>query len=124
MADHKRTADFIAFLSLLLSAYPAGVIYVIVDNVSIHSSRILMNWLAAHDRLQMGYLPTYSSHRLNPVEKVWWRFKGFIAANRCVRSLEHLDEIIRPWFDRLMPDEVLSLTNCSVTRLAALVAPQ
>jgi transposase len=123
LADHKRTADFIAFLILLLAAYPVNLIYVIVDNASIHSSQALLKWLAVHNRLRMVYLPTYSGHRLNPVEKVWWRFKGFIAANRCVSSLEQLDDVIRQWFDRLTPAQVLTLTNCSVTRMAALVAP-
>lgn len=39
LADHKRTADFIAFLTLLTQAYTTGLIFVIVDNASIHSAR-------------------------------------------------------------------------------------
>ena len=35
--NHKRGVEFIGFLASLLSAYPAGLIYVIVDNASIHT---------------------------------------------------------------------------------------
>jgi transposase len=124
LADYKRTAQFIAFLTLLLAAYPVGVIYVLADNASIHTSKALLTWLTAHARLQLVYLPTYSGHRLNPVEKVWWRFKGVIAANRCVRSLAELDAVADAWFAQLMPSEVLALANSRISRLARLPAPQ
>lgn len=124
LTDHKRSIDFIAFLTDLLAAYPVGLIYVILDNASIHSSKELLKWLALNSRLQLVYLPTYSGHRLNPVEKVWWRFKGFIAANRCVGSLNELLRLADAWFKRLEPDTVLTLANCSVTRLASLSVPQ
>ena len=127
LADHKRTVDFIAFLTPLLVTYPVGVIYVILDNASIHTSKELVKWLAAHPRLQLVYLPTYSGHRLNPVEKVWWCFKGFIAANRCVRSLAELDSVAGNWFNQLLPEALLTLTGGYITRLATLAtlpAPQ
>ena len=71
LTDHKRTADFIAFLTLLTQVYATGPIFVIVDNASIHASQALMTWLAEQPRLQLVvYLPIYSGHQLNPV--VWW----------------------------------------------------
>lgn len=51
LTDHKRTADFIAFLTLLTQVYTTGLIFVIVDNASIHSSKALMTWLAEQPRL-------------------------------------------------------------------------
>jgi transposase len=124
LADHKRTADFIDFLTDILAAYPVGVIYIILDNASIHSSQELLKWLEANTRLQLAYLPTYSGHRLNPVEKVWWCFKGFIAANRCVRSRAELDAVSGQWFNQLNPAERLTLTGGYIARLANLPAPQ
>lgn len=124
LTDHKCTTDFIDFLTLILAAYPVGVIYIVLDNASIHSSKALLQWLAANTRLQLVYLPTYSGHRLNPVEKVWWRFKGFVAANRCVRSLAELDAVAGKWLQQLSPDELLSLTDGYIARLASLPAPQ
>jgi transposase len=124
LSERKRTTDFIAFLTLLLAAYPTGVIYLILDNASIHSSKVLLTWLGTQARLQPVYLPTYSGHRLNPVEKVWWRFKGFIAANRCVRSPAELHALASNWFNRLTAPELLSLTGRYIARWASLPAPQ
>lgn len=118
LADHKRTTDFIAFLSALLIAYPTGTLYVIADNVSIHGSRALMTWLAAHPRVQMVYLPTYAGHVLNPVEKVWWQLKRYIAANRNFHALTDLDAAIRRCLDAFSQDALLRLCNCDVIRRA------
>jgi transposase len=120
LTDHKRAADFIDFLTSILAAYPLGIIYIIADNASIHTSAALRAWLANYPRLQLVPLPTYSGHLLNPVEKVWWSFKSFIAANRCVRSVEELNSFASQWLMQLTPANVLKLTNSFLTRLAAL----
>jgi transposase len=124
LTDHKRTTDFIDFLTLLLAAYPVGVIYLVLDNASIHSSKALLTWLESQPRLHPVYLPTYTGHRLNPVEKVWWRFKGYIAANRCVRSPAELHVLAETWFNRLTAQEVLTLTGRYIARWECLPAPQ
>lgn len=118
LADHKRTADFIAFLTRLAQTYTTGLIFVIVDNASIHSSKALMTWLAGQPRIQIVYLPTYSGHQLNPVEKVWWQLKQFIAANRNFLSLADLDAAIHRCCRSFTPDMLLALTNCQVNRTA------
>ena len=115
---HKRGVEFIAFLTALLTAYPAGTIYVIVDNASIHTSRAVEHWLTLHARLQLVYLPTYSGHRLNPVEKVWWDLKADIAANRCFKSLVELEQAVHRYFESFTHEQALRLTNCEVTRTA------
>ncbi|MGQ9815830.1 MAG: transposase, partial [Candidatus Roseilinea sp.] len=68
--QRKRSSDFIVFLEQLLSAYPTGPIYVILDNVSIHTSRVVRSWLADHPRLELLLLPTYAGHALNPIEQI------------------------------------------------------
>jgi len=114
----KRGVDFIAFLTLLLTAYPQGTIYVLVDNASIHTSQAVRNWLTAHPRLQLVYLPTYSRHRLNPVEKIWWDLKAEITANRCFQSLAQLDAALGRSFASLTPERVLRLAHSQVVRTA------
>jgi transposase len=114
----KRGVEFIAFLTALLTAYPAGTIYVIVDNASIHTSRAVEQWVTTHTRLQLVYLPTYSGHRLNPVEKVWWDLKDDIAANRCFKSLAELEQAVHRYFAGFTQERALCLTNCEVTRTA------
>jgi len=118
VAARKRGVEFIAFLTTLLTAYPVGTIYVIVDNASIHTSQAVMTWLTAHPRLQLVYLPTYSGHRLNPVEKIWWDLKNEIAANRCFKSLADLEAAICQYFASLTKERVLRLVNSEVVRAA------
>jgi len=58
LTARKRSVEFIAFLAALLTAYPVGSIYVIVDNARLHTSRAVQQWLAAQSRLHLVYLPT------------------------------------------------------------------
>lgn len=124
LTPHKRSVDFIAFLTEVLAAYPTGQVYVLVDNASIHTSRAVQRWLATQGRLVLVYLPTYSGHRLNPVEKVWWALKGTIAANRMFRNLAELDAAICEYFADFPPARALALTNGSVVRQALVALKQ
>lgn len=123
LTDHKRSTDFIALLTVLLTVYATGTLYVIADNASIHHSQAVLAWLSLHPRLQLIYLPTYSGHRLNPVEKVWWHLKRCIAANRNFHALPELDAAIRRCLDALEPTAVLRLCNCDVIRRAHQALP-
>ena len=118
LTEHKRSVEFIAFLTTLLTAYPLGTIYVIVDNASIHTSKAVKAWLAAQPRLQLIYLPTYSGHQLNPVEKVWWDLKDCIAANHGFKTLAELDKAIRNYFANMTAQAILALANCETVRRA------
>ena len=134
LTAHKRSADFLAFLRQLEVAYPTGRVYVLVDNASIHTSRAVQRWLLTQERLVLVYLPTYSGHRLNPVEKVWWALTGntrtrpargaSVAANRAFRNLAELDAAIQRYFADFPHARVLALINCELVRKAQMVALQ
>jgi hypothetical protein len=47
-----------------------STIVLFVDNASIHKSKLTLRWLANHPCLKVCYLPAYSGHQTNPVEKV------------------------------------------------------
>jgi transposase len=118
LSARKRSVDFLAFLTSLLAAYPLGKLSVLVDNARIHTSKAVKLWLAQHPRLELVYLPTYSGHQLNPVEKVWWALKGEIAANRCFKSLEELDAAIHRFFAKFSPAAALALANSPTVQAA------
>jgi transposase len=122
LAARKRSADFTVFLNRLTTAYPTGLIYVLLDNASIHTSQAVRQWLAAQGRVVLLYLPTYSGHRLNPVEKVWWALKATIAANRAFANLAALDAAVRRYFANFLPAHALTLTNGQVVRRALTAA--
>lgn len=124
LTERKRGVEFIAFLMALLTAYPLGVIYVIVDNASIHTSHAVRRWLAEHTRVQLLYLPTYSGHQLNPVEKVWGVLKDRIASNRSFASLAELDQAIRRHFAAFTCADALRLMNGQLARAAQAAVTQ
>ena len=124
VTERKRGVEFIAFLSSLLSAYPLTRIYVIVDNASIHTSHAVCRWLAQNARLQLAYLPTYSGHRLNPVENVWHVLKDHIAANRSFKSLAELDKAIHRHFAAFTCADALRQMNGELPRAAQLAGAQ
>ena len=102
-----RQDDFIAFLEHLLVVYPNVPIILIVDNYSSHTARSVRDWLATQDRLRLVFLPKYCSH-LNPVEGIWLRLKGRIAANRLYCSMQVLLQAVDTFFGDMSPECALA----------------
>ena len=109
VAMRKRTEEFIAFLEHLLGSYPRQPLLLVLDNASIHHSRALQAWLGEHPRIELLHLPSYAGHRENPVEKVWWRLKDQVAANRLRASIDALVAAAERFFEELTPEDTLRL---------------
>jgi transposase len=88
-ADHERklAVHFVAFLEQLAAAYPAGTLYLAMDNVATHHAKVVQRWLATQPRVQVLWLPKYAAHEVNPVERIWGLLKSDIAANRLAGTL-------------------------------------
>lgn len=93
--ERKRAVDFVAFLEQLAWAYPSGEVVLVLDNVSTHDATLVRAWLARpeHARVRLLWLPKYSAHEHNPIERVWGLLKDKIAANRLHGSIETLVEV-------------------------------
>ena len=98
LTQRKRSVDFIGCLHELAKLYPGGMILLFLDNASIHKSALTLAWLQRHPRLLVFYLPAYSGHKTNPVEKIWWELKAECAANHLYASLEAVQEAIHGFF--------------------------
>jgi transposase len=105
--EHLAKEDFVAFLEHLLEVYTTGAVLLIVDNYSSHTATVVKTWLTEHPRLQLLYLPTYCSH-LNPVENIWLRLKGEIAANRLYGSIQGLLDAVDSFFQAMTPELALT----------------
>ena len=92
-----------------IALYPGRPILLVVDNASIHTATIVAAWLADHPRLALLWLPAYSGHRQNPVEKVWWRLKGHVAANRLYGNIESLVAATHDFFASFTPEAARQL---------------
>jgi transposase len=88
----KRASDFVAFLEQLAQAYPVGELVLVMDNVITHDAKLVRQWLAdpAHARFRVLWLPKYSAHEHNPIERVWGLLKDAVAANRLHGSIDEL----------------------------------
>jgi transposase len=86
----KLAVHFVAFLDQLAQAYPTGEVVLVLDNVITHDAKVVRRWLAAHSRFRVLWLPKYSAHEHNPIERVWGLLKDRVAANRlhgCIDAL-------------------------------------
>lgn len=88
--ERKLAVHFVAFLEQLAGAYPAGTLFLAMDNVATHHAKVVQCWLAAHPRVQVLWLPKYAAHEVNPAERIWGLLKTDVAANRLAGSLAAL----------------------------------
>jgi len=65
--------------------------------------------VADHPQVQLLWLPAYSGHKQNPVEKVWWRLKDQIAANRLHGSIDALVDAVHEFFGSFTPEDAIRL---------------
>ena len=88
----KRAAEFVEFLDALAAAYPVGEVILALDNVITHDAKLVRAWLAQpeHARFRFLWLPKYSAHEHNPIERVWGLMKDAVAANRLHGSIDAL----------------------------------
>jgi putative transposase len=104
VVPRKRAVEFVAFLEQLASAYSGRSLYLVLDNASIHKAKVVQSWVVDHPRVHLHYLPAYSGHKHNPVEKIWWRLKDQIAANRLHGSIDALVEAVHDFFGSFTPE--------------------
>ena len=94
LRERKRAVDFVAFLEQLARAYPTGDLVLVLDNVVTHDATLVRAWLARPERarIRLLWLPKYSAHEHNPIERVWGILKDKVAANRLHGSIDALAE--------------------------------
>ena len=98
-SDTKRSEDFIDLLELLDRHYAAKAeaggtsVVLVLDNASIHKSRVSTQALAARTWLRVEWLPKYASE-LNDIERDWRHLKRHYLANQSFRDVDDLDRRI------------------------------
>ena len=123
LTPRKRSFEFLSCLHDLNKTYPQtdfdGPLLLFLDNASIHKSKTTMRWLDNHPRFRVCYLPAYSGHQANPVEKVWWALKNQCAANCLYPCLDAVQDAIHGFFARFTPEDALRLTARKPPQAAA-----
>lgn len=88
----KVTGLFLDLLDLLDRAYPAAdfpYLTVVVDNAKIHHAVEVAQWLVAHPRFELLYLPTYCP-RANPIERAFGDVHDKCTRNHTRKRIGHL----------------------------------
>jgi transposase len=88
----KQTGLFIDLLDTLDRTHPAPLftqLTVVVDNAKIHHAAKVEQWLAAHPRFELLYLPTYCP-RANPIERAFGDVHDKCTRNHTRKCIWHL----------------------------------
>lgn len=106
-APSRNTAGYQALLEAVAAANPRGDLYLIMDNLSSHTSAPIQAWLAEHPRVHQVPIPTGACW-LN-LQEGWWRllrkeaFAGqdFADTDEIAYAVElttqHLNRRAKPW---------------------------
>jgi transposase len=110
----------IEFLALLIKN-AAKKIFVILDNLRVHHSKLVKAWLAEHkERMEVFYLPSYSPE-LNPDERLNADLKHALGSRVQARSKEKLKAVTEAHMEMLgkTPERVRSYFQDPRVRYAA-----
>jgi transposase len=90
----RMNADvFIDFMKRLLK-YKRRKVFLIVDNLRVHHSRLVKEWVAVHsDKIELFYLPSYSPQH-NPDEYLNCDLKQGISSKKAPRNEDQLEALI------------------------------
>jgi transposase len=128
----KTNGLFRALLEAVETAYPArryDRIYVVVDNYKIHKAQAVEQWLTAHRRVELVFLPTYCP-RANPIERLFGDTHDKVTRNHTRKQIWRLVEDVKrhlaengPWPYRLseiyFTAEVTAAVQCLRTQAKA-----
>ena len=87
----RNTAGYRHLLAAIVAANPEGDLYLITDNLSSHKSPPIVDWLAAHPRVQQVFIPKGACW-LNLQEAWWRRFRKEALAGQTFVDGEEIDQ--------------------------------
>lgn len=93
----KQTGLFLDLLATLDRTYPAPLfshLAVVADNAKIHHAGKVEQWLAAHPRFELLYLPTYCP-RANPIERAFGDVHDKCTRNHTRKQMWHLVQDVK-----------------------------
>jgi transposase len=93
----KQSGLFLDLLDTLDRTHPAPLfsrLTVVADNAKIHHAKKVQQWLAAHPRFELLYLPTYCP-RANPLERAFGDVHDKCTRNHTRKRMWHLVQDVK-----------------------------
>jgi putative transposase len=84
--QNTRSLYFCTFLHKIRATNPYGLICIILDNYTVHKSKIVLH-TARSLGILLVYLPPYSPD-LNPIEYIWKSVKAIISESKFENTFE------------------------------------
>ncbi len=78
--------------------FKIGIFVLILDNYSIHKSRLISDWLARHPKFNLLFLPVYSP-RLNKIERLWQSLHETVTRNHGCQYMWQLLEKVKTFLN-------------------------
>lgn len=110
IGERKTRWLFLELLKAIDASYAAAAykrVFVVVDNFGIHKAKVIQQWLAAHPRIELLWLPTYCP-KANPIERVFWEVHDKCTRNhrrkqigQLVGDVEQHLQVNGPWLYKL-----------------------
>lgn len=95
-SEKKNSKLFIALLQRLLDKHAsANVIHLVLDNFSIHDSKLVQKFIAATSgKVRLHFLPPYSPEH-NRIERLWQRVHANVTRNHACKDMDALMRNVR-----------------------------
>jgi hypothetical protein len=128
----KQTGLFLELLDTLDRTHPAPLfthLTVVGDNAQLHKAKKVQQWLAAHPRFELLYLPTYCP-AANPIERAFGDVHDNCTRNHTRKRIWHLVNDVKqhlrvngPWRYALSDLYYTPEVTAAVEALQAAAAP-
>jgi transposase len=110
LSERKRSAEFIAFLKHLLRQYRDRHVFLLLDNCSIHGSKIARRFLADHANALTPIWNAPYAPELNRIERYWGHLKAKAIHNYYFGTLDRLKTAIREAIHAFNRSKTLNMT--------------
>ena len=113
-----KAPAFVKFLEKIKAHYPHNRVWIYADNLPVHKSALVKEFLAKNSNIEIRFIPSYSPD-LNPAEPWWKHMRQKLLNNRYFHTQHQLATNIN-WFGRKTPAEQI-IRICSLTPIQKLI---
>ncbi len=111
IAPSSSKEHVMEFLEQMRSRYPVDKLVFRLDNHKPHKAPIVNQFVEEDGNMQLEYLPSYTSLKCNPIERLFKWFRRVVTHNQFFKNISDLKSAIRAFFRSVVnqPKRVISL---------------
>jgi transposase len=116
IAPSSSKQHVVAFLKQMRSRYPGHELVFRLDNHKPHKAHIVTQFVEEDGNMQLEPLPSYTSFKCNPIERLFKWFRRVVTHNQFFESISDLKSAIRAFFRSVanQPRKVVSLLRLNL----------